>query len=137
MYKIAIVGISNKPDCSPLDDSTNTGKIINRIIDHFPEVEFYKTNLVNFAPLNELGELRYPTKQEVKDNMPNLLNNIKDCNVIVCLGNKVTNYLTGKINNMISIKHPSYIWIYKRKDLDNYVNEIIVTIRNKIQIANY
>jgi len=70
MYKIAIVGISNKPNCSPMDDTTNTGKIINMIIEYFPEIEFYKTNLVNFAPLNELGKLRYPTKQEVNDNIP-------------------------------------------------------------------
>jgi len=122
MYKVAIVGISNKQNCVPLDNSTNTGKIIDRIITYFPEVEFYKTNLVNFAPLNELGKLRYPTKQEVEDNMQFLLNNIRKFDVIICLGNKVTNYLTGKIDNIISIKHPSYIWVYKRKELDGYIN---------------
>jgi len=133
MYKIAIVGISNKPDCSPLDNSTNTGKIINRIIDNFPGVEFYKTNLVNFAPLNELGKLRYPTKQEIEDNMEYLLNEISDCNLVICLGSKVTKYLTNKASNIISIKHPSYIWVYKRKELDSYIDKVVNIITLLIQ----
>jgi len=133
MYKIAIVGISNKPDCSPLDDSTNTGKIINRITSQFTEVEFYKTNLVNFAPLNELGKLRYPTKQEIEDNMSILLKNIKDSDVVICLGNKVTTCLVGKVVNLISIKHPSYMWVYKRKKLDSYINEVTEIIKEFLE----
>ena len=135
MYKIAIIGISNKPNCKPLDDTTNTGKIITEITNNFPEIEFYKTNLVNFAPLNELGKLRYPTKQEVKDNMPNLLNDIKNCNAVICLGNKVSKYLNGKVENIISIKHPSYIWIYKRKELDSYIDEVVNMIKQMKELS--
>lgn len=126
--KIAIIGISDKPNCTPLDESTNTGMIINRIINNFPNIKFYKTNLVNFAPLDEKGKLRYPTTDEIKTHMPHLLDNIKDCDFVICLGGKVEKSLKGKIENMILIKHPSYIWIYKRKKLDSY----IIDVTNKI-----
>jgi hypothetical protein len=60
------VGLSNKPSLEPFDISTNSGKVLQMIIDK-SACEFFKINLVDYAPLDSSNKLRYPSKKEIND----------------------------------------------------------------------
>jgi len=132
--KIVFVGLSNKKDMIPFDIRTNSGKIVNEIISKI-DAECYKLNLVSFAPLDSTDKLRYPTKIEIKKEIPIFLNNIKNINpdLIIGFGNIVCNEL-NKIDEiktkLIIEKHPSYMYIYKKKELEDYIENIIIQINN-------
>lgn len=134
MYKILWIGLSNKINTEPLDINTNTGKIIQMIESELPQYNFYKTNLVNFAPIDSNGKLRYPNNQEMSLGYIELEKYIKEIRPDLCifLGNIVTNFLKNKINNYINIHHPSYIYVYKIKYIDEYIKEV----KNKIENFN-
>lgn len=136
MKKVLFIGISDKPGCSPLQSGTKSGDLIDRIIMGL-DVECYKSNLVNFPPVDEKGKLRYPTKSEMDLGYKNLQRCIVEINPDVCifLGDKVTKYLSDKING-ISIKHPSYIAVYKRKYESEYIDEAISLIKLNLNKNN-
>lgn len=128
----------------PLDDSTPSGKLIATIEDKCTGFVFKRTNLVFFAPLNKQGKLRYPTSAEMKKSVALLNNTIKEFNpdLVFMLGNQVGKFLISeknlqKIEDYIventfmdthilytQIYHPSYILIYKRKFIDDYIQTI-------------
>lgn len=125
----------------PLEENTNSGKIIKEIEDNLPNVNFYKTNLVKCLPLNDKGKIRYPNKKEMQICMQNLLEEIKALKpkIIFLLGNNVADFVENYIKQnkvhigarIKHIPHPSYIYIYKRKGKDIYINNIIEDI-NKV-----
>lgn len=127
--KIIFLGLSNKQDLLPFDESTNSGKIINGIINKIDD-ECLKLNLVQYAPLDKNGKLRYPNKKEINESIPLFLKTIESFNpnLIIGFGNIVKNEIS-KINSLknkiIFKKHPSYIFVYDRKNLNNYINEIV------------
>ena len=135
MKKVVFVGLSNKKDKEPFDKTTNSGKIINEVINYL-DCECFKLNLVPFAPLNKFGKLRYPTKEEIKKSLNDFKKTIKKLNpdCIVGLGNIVNNELK-KIEEyqsfLICEKHPSYIYVYKKIYLKQYKTNLIDKI-NKI-----
>lgn len=45
--KVIFVGVHNKPDTNPLCIFTKTGKLLQKVINQLPEIEFVKTNLFN------------------------------------------------------------------------------------------
>lgn len=135
---------------TPLASNTNTGKIIDDIEKMNPLLSFYKTNLVKCAPLNDDGKLRYPNQKEKDICISNLKKEIKTFNpkIVFLLGNEVKNsveklynvhFIDTKEFNLDSIKlngvqyvpiqHPSYIYIYKRKRIDEYLNSVNEKIR--------
>lgn len=125
----------------PLDENTNSGSIIKKIENSLSNYTFYKTNLVKCLPLNEKGKLRYPTKDEMDACIENLLNEIDYIKpkIIFLLGHKVHDYITKylKVNNInysgikiYYIEHPSYIYVYKRKNIDDYINKIVKIVRS-------
>lgn len=142
------VGLSDKQDKLPLDATTNTGKIVAAIEGGLGVVG-EKVNLVDFAPLDRLGKLRYPTAAELDlagDKFKKKL--ISDSSsIIVLLGNMVGRVIAQKLNLefvtvnefiktaqfgnklIITITHPSYIHIYKRQQKDKY----IATVRKMIE----
>lgn len=126
------VGLSAKEDNGidkniPLENNTNSGRIIEKIENNFDDISFYKTNLVKCLPLDSNEKLRYPTKKEIDMCINNLLYEISyfKPRVIFLLGNKVSSYVEKYLKNnnilinskIITIYHPSYIWIYKKKGL--------------------
>lgn len=141
---IAFVGLSNKEGKKPLDSSTKSGILIDEVINKL-EHNILKTNLCNFTPLDENCKLRYPTQKEMDNSVKDLLLSLSEnnCNIVFLLGDKVTHTLEKfyktKIRNIyehegvffISVKHPSYIMTYKRKEKDIYI-ENIINIINKI-----
>ena len=144
------VGLSAKKvtdveKCIPLENNTNSGKIIEIIEKRMPELIFYKTNLVKCLPLDKNKKLRYPTKEEMDKCIFNLIKEIEigKPKIIFALGKKtyqfIQNYMKKNhiyIENIIYVEHPSYIYVYKRKNADDYVNKIISICNQYLTIKN-
>lgn len=152
--QVICVGLSSKvqsfPDEQPLDERTNSGFVIT-LIEKLCNMRFYKTNLVKCAPLTN-GKLRYPTSDEAKYCVPHLKGEIAELQpkVVLMLGKQVTKEIAALRNftpptfysttihhgiQYISIPHPSYIWIYKRKELDDILDKIATLITKAITDA--
>lgn len=134
MKNVLFIGLSDKVGCTPLQTGTKSGDLINKIIEKVNS-NFYKVNLVNFAPLDENNKLRYPNKEEMDlgyINLAKVINELSPC-ICVCLGHKVSKYLSNKLNDTINIKHPSYIAVYKRKEIDIYVDESAELINKRLK----
>lgn len=124
----------------PLQNDTNSGKIIKNIEENLSNLKFYKTNLVKCPPLDNKDKLRYPTTSEMNHCIENLLKEIDIIKpkIIVLLGNIVSKYIKKYLKdnqiklNIITIKHPSYIYVYKRKYISNYIEDTKEKIINNI-----
>ena len=125
----------------PLSNDTNSGKIIELIEHELPDLKFYKTNLVKCLPLDENSKLRYPTPKEMQTCINNLLIEIEILNpkIILVLGKLTFNFIEKYfIKNNIDkskltfIEHPSYIYVYKRKYIDDYIEKIVDICKKKI-----
>lgn len=140
------VGLSAKKvcdvnNCIPLCNDTNSGKIIELIEKELPGFSFYKTNLVKCLPLDEYNKLRYPSINEMECCIDNLLLEIELLNpkIIFILGRKTYDFINDFFSKnmfdksrIIYIEHPSYIYVYKRKYIDNYINKIVNICKDKI-----
>lgn len=133
--KIIFVGLSNKINCEPLASSTKSGAIVDQII---AKIDFgcIKTNLVNFAPVDMNGKLRYPNSEELEagfDDLRLIIDKNNPC-IVVGLGLIVCKNLDKKVDNLVKIKHPSYISTYRQHQKDDYiqdsVNEITKLLKN-------
>lgn len=135
--------ISDKAE--PLSNNTNTGKIIE-MIENKIKYKTYKTNLVKCLPLNNDNKLRYPTLLEKNACYSNLKLEIETLKpkIIILLGSEVADYITKKLNIEIAkpidynfrfskhndifyihIYHPSYIYVYKKKEFNFYINSVV------------
>mgnify|MGYP001672146706 FL=1 len=134
---IMFLGISAKmketEDEMPLSENTNSGKLIKmieeRLLEENNNLLCYRSNMVKCVPLNEEGKIRYPDNLEIENCIENLeyeLNIVKP-KVVVFLGRLVEKYLKKKIielgYNVITIYHPSYIYVYRKKEIEKYVEE--------------
>jgi DNA polymerase len=131
----------------PLDNRTNTGKIISEIENELPQIMFYQTNLVKCLPLGNDKKIRYPNKKEKTVCYPFLLEEIGlvKPKIVFLLGLDVAKFISKQLHinsyegidpdfHYISYKcmnclwvpihHPSYISIYKRKQKDKYMKAI-------------
>ena len=134
---IMFLGISAKmketEDEMPLSENTNSGKLIKmieeRLLEENNNLLCYRSNMVKCVPLNEEGKIRYPDNLEIENCIENLeyeLNIVKP-KVVVFLGRLVEKHLKKKINelgyNTITVHHPSYIHMYRKKEIEKYVEE--------------
>jgi hypothetical protein len=101
--RIIIVGIHNKEGLKPLDSSSQTGQLIDRIAEQLP-LPIEKTNLFNidYMPKDKAK------KQELVNewfwsNLPT------DDDLIVQLGGDVEKEFKHEIKKVIKITHPGYI----------------------------
>ena len=129
----------------PLSPETNTGMLIQKIEEMCKEVSTYKTNLVKCLPLTEEQKLRYPNRQEIDSCFEHLINEIQTMSpkIVFLLGEKVYSsvgkhlkisfekwnefeYHYQKYNGTyyVPIHHPSYIYVYKRKQMEQYIEGI-------------
>ncbi|HXD77733.1 MAG TPA: uracil-DNA glycosylase family protein [Puia sp.] len=140
---LSAVKLSQGEEGVPLSQNTPTGKLVYEIEKPFTKtLSFYRTNLVKCAPMLN-GKIRYPTKQEMSWCFPNLEEEIAILNpkVIILLGKQVSNFVVdeGKVsldenfsyryyskNNIhyIPVHHPSYVLVYKRKNIQTYISNI-------------
>lgn len=151
---LSAVKVSNVESEIPLSPHTKSGKLIEEIETPFSDLNFYKTNLVKCLPLKD-GKIRYPTKSEMFDCVSNFsleLHTLKP-QLVFLLGQQVAsfiarwanqcevvkfhndfNYMSFYINNTlcVPVHHPSFVLIYRRKTVDEYVMQI----RNFISSLN-
>jgi DNA polymerase len=130
----------------PLSPATNSGALIDRIESSFRDtLSFYKTNLVKCVPLKN-EKIRYPLEHEMEKCFINFQWELEAYtpSVVFLLGKQVANFVLKKngvnnftlddkftfeqycINKMlyVPVQHPSYILVYKRKHLDQYIRGI-------------
>lgn len=141
---LSAVRVSDSRDI-PLSNNTNSGKLINSIEFFIPNINFYKTNIVKCLPLKD-EKIRYPLKKEMETCFFHLENEMDSLNprLIFLLGKQVATFVLNKYGikqyslnedfdytsfdigkyRFIPIHHPSYILIYKRKRLQNYMKNI-------------
>lgn len=147
---VMFIGLSAKPDTNDLCPTTNTGKLIGMIEQRIAsELGIYRTNAVKCAPLDGAGKLRYPTEAEMLSCLPSLRDEIRTVSprIIVPLGGQVAKFLLRQIGDgtpfagfgpdfsyetyslpfghAMPIHHPSYVWIYKRKRIEEYVDGVV------------
>lgn len=148
------VGLSaKKTTCAnerPLSPLTNSGEILCKVEEKCTNIPMYRTNIVKCVPLDEKGKLRYPSIEEINQCLPHFDEEIASLSpkVVFLLGNQVVDaiskhysislkkwrgfsYSFTKYNNMyfVPIHHPSYIYVYKRKQVDDYIEGIECVIR--------
>ena len=126
--------VDNISTSIPLDNDTNSGKIIELIEDKLPQMRFYKTNLVKCLPLDKNNKLRYPNQEEMNACINNLNLEILELNpkIIFVLGKLTYNFVSKyfqknnlDISKLVYLEHPSYIYVYKRKYIDDYINKVV------------
>ena len=134
---IMIIGISAKmketEDEIPLSENTNSGKLIKmieeRLVEENNNLLCYRSNMVKCVPLDKEGKIRYPNSLEIENCIENLVYelSIVKPKVVVLLGRLVEKHLKKKIieqgYNTIIIYHPSYIYVYRKKEIEKYVEE--------------
>lgn len=134
---IVFVGISAKlketEDEIPLSENTNSGKLIKmieeRLLEENSNISCYRSNMVKCVPLDKEGKIRYPNSLEIENCIDNLVYelSIVKPKVVVLLGRLVEKHLKKKIieqgYNTITIYHPSYIHVYRKKEIEKYLEE--------------
>lgn len=134
MKTVCFVGISNKEGKKPFDSTTNSGKVIDQIISQV-DVNCEKVNYVSFVPTDDFGKIRYPSKTELEESFPLFQKKVYTMNpdlLIVC-GKMIARQLKKHNfyqDKMLEVVHPSYIWVYKRAFLHQYIQEIVMKIQS-------
>ena len=128
---------------TPLSKQTNTGKLLSTIEELNHTTKFYKTNLVKCLPLD--GEkIRYPKQEEMQSCHSHLEKEINQFKpkIVFLLGKQVANFLADDTTSsklpdnfsyklvrknstiFVSVHHPSYMLVYKRKKVNSYVKSL-------------
>lgn len=149
---LSAVKVSNSNEI-PLSESTNSGKLIHSIEALSDDATYYKTNIVKCLPLKN-GKIRYPSKKEMEKcffHFENELDILKP-ELVFLLGKQVATFVLSRYGikeynlnddfdykvfqvgnfNFIPVHHPSYILIYKRKRMQDYIKKIERIIRLNI-----
>lgn len=147
--------VNNLEEDVPLSSDTNSGSIISKIeLKLKNNISTYRSNIVKCLPLDEKGKIRYPSNDEMNTCFSNLLIEIKCIKpkIIFLLGDKVTHAIERNLKikfskkdgyccipiekdgiYYISIYHPSYIYSYKRKEENLYINNIIDAVEKLLK----
>jgi hypothetical protein len=160
---VYFVGLSAKPNCEHLDSDTRTGSIVEQIICRLPTVQSVKTNLVKTPPLDNKGKLRYPNLHEMNLGWLELQKEICQAqpNLLVTLGQQVSfflrsemgiqpikpqlpsdfshqSYLLQSTSHILSVHHPSFVYVYRRKNIEEYVENVVRSVSMLIfESGNY
>lgn len=130
--KIIFVGMHNKPGKLPLDPSTVSGKLIDRIIKLLPkEISCLKINLFNTDYMPEKSDFDVQVRFWFSYGICK-----SDC-FIVLLGKFVQKNFPVKNCNIIKLRHPSFIFGSIKQS--EYVHESfkkILTIVNQTLNTN-
>lgn len=129
----------------PFSTSTRSGALLRGIGDTAHQDSIYFTNVVKCLPLKD-GKIRYPTKSEMESCFPNLEFELNAYNPqkLVLFGKQVANYVVKRLGaslnqeqpvegvafysterlSILAAPHPSYMLIYKRKNINWYTSTI-------------
>lgn len=114
---------------------TNSWKIVDKIEKCLEWFEIHKTNLVSIVPLDENNKIRYPNHNEKENGLKELEKKIKHLSpdLIVLFWKQVYDFVLSntKLDKSIFIysHHPSYIAVYKRKEEENYIQNLVDKIK--------
>lgn len=128
--RVIFVGLHNKPHMAPLDNSTKTGKLVNRIIKELPQgIEIVKSNILNTDELVALNETYKYANEWHWTHLP-----VED-DIIVLLGSATQLIYKNNVRHVgriIRAAHPAS----KRSHIamDEYVMNISLKIKNAITI---
>lgn len=120
--------------------STNSGKIISELKNKCQNIQIYTTNLVKWVPVIN-NKIRYPNEIEKKNWFRRFIKElyIFKPKMVFLFWKQVSDFVLKKLNPIqlteseyqywktifILKEHPSYIAVYKRKQIDNYTSWII------------
>ena len=116
--KIFFVGIHNKPNTQPLDSSTKSGKLIDKIILNLKNHKCIKTNLFNLNGIPK--ETKSHQEIWIKTHSPT------EKDIIILLGSNVHKLFPQTNSKIIKAKHPSAIW--SKQSQEDYIKEILKRI---------
>jgi uracil-DNA glycosylase family 4 len=143
---LSAVPFEEEEEKLPLSPLTRSGSLVHSIEAPFrTRLSFYKTNLVKCAPLQE-EKIRYPLAHEMEKCFSNFefeLEHLRPKTVFL-LGKQVADFVSRKLDlpkltlsasyqyesvklgriRFVPVHHPSYVLIYKRKSLHDYVEGI-------------
>lgn len=144
---LSAVRVDSVKKDTPLSINTNSGKLIAEIENKARGVNYYKTNLVKCLPIED-QKIRYPKQKEMKSCSNHLQKEITQFKpkVIFLLGKQVSEFVISKKLSTLSetfnydcleidgliyipVHHPSYILVYRRKELANYKRGISILIK--------
>lgn len=130
---------------TPLSPDTNTGKVLSAIEEKCEGIRFYKTNLVKCLPLTDNEKIRYPNVEEMDCCFDNLTEEFREMSpkLVFLLGDRVScsieknmgvklerwdglEYSPTRLGEIsfVSIHHPSYIYVYKKRYMGQYIDAI-------------
>jgi uracil-DNA glycosylase len=153
---LSAVAFSDDEEKLPLSPLTRSGSLVADIEKPYKtSMAFYKTNLVKCLPLKQ-DKIRYPLQHEMEKCFPNLINEIETLKprIVFLLGKQVASFVLSKIGIerfslhenfkctsfqmgkviFVPIHHPSFILVYKRKFLNDYIVEIQSLMSSHIEI---
>ena len=129
----------------PFANTTQSGALLRGIVKEITSLQFYFTNIVKCLPLNN-GKIRYPSRDEMTECFINYKVEIDELRPIkvVLLGKQVSSFVSKQLGFRFSSAtspfefdvvdhdgieymdayHPSYVSVYKRKDLPLYKDAI-------------
>ena len=114
-------------DKTTIFDTINKTKV--GLLEENSNISCYRSNMVKCVPLDKEGKIRYPDNLEIENCLDNLVYelSIVKPKVVILLGRLVEKHLKKKIieqgYNTITIYHPSYIHVYRKKEIEKYVEE--------------
>lgn len=148
---LSAVKTENTNKDEPFSLFTRSGELLREIMSESPNSCVYFTNIVKCLPLNK-DKIRYPDEEEISACLPNfdIELDIISPKKIILLGKKVSSSVskkyglkfkkTGEPYNFPITKykniefmdayHPSYMLVYKRKDISFYKDTILAFIQN-------
>jgi len=146
----------------PLSEETLSGKVISKVEAKLREASecsvFVRDNLVQNPPLTD-GKLRYPTYREMKSEWGSFERRLvkKKSTVIIVLGNLVADFFQEMRNLrmvadssaggrflkwagvddengllVLAVAHPSYVGVYARKRMGDYIEIILQAIQDHL-----
>lgn len=151
------LGISMQKNTTvAFDNKFVSGKLLSKITDQLDDCLHHKLNLVDVAPLDDKGKIRYPTTTEIDNNRADLLKKLEDINplAIITMGRIVTESLSKALHQeipfpasmdyshadskwpIIAVHHPSFIAVYKRSAEEKYITEIISAVKELLGNSN-
>jgi hypothetical protein len=118
---VFFVGMHNKPGLRPLDSSTKTGKVVDRIIDGLI-VDYKKTNLCDSDYKPNESNIKHFVYLWPITHAPG------EQDVIVLLGDWVARHFNHQGYKILKLRHPASI--RGTKKIEKYIEESINQINN-------
>lgn len=128
--KVIFIGMHNKEGKEPLDSTTKSGAIIDRIIDGLAGIEVLKTNMWDvheFPPVEWQIALSCEWWRKVS---------VSSDDVIVLLGaivHRNFDYRKERCDNVLKIAHPSSCNYRSKHDTEKYIASSIEAINNLLK----